>query len=87
MQIELSCRPSNRCRSIPMRSCLFLLALTVQATSLCLAQLVQGPSVAFEGEITEPTQLSDVAAYKDLLAICPDEGCQFDGTSFLVMFC
>jgi Protein of unknown function (DUF3616) len=52
--------------------------LTAQLTSDCRGQLVPGPSVLFDGDVTEPTQLSAVARYKEMLVICPDEGSQFD---------
>jgi Protein of unknown function (DUF3616) len=62
-----------------MRLCLAVFAgILLHAGCLRAAELVPTESIDFQGEITEPLQLSGVTRHGSLLVLCPDEGAVFD---------
>jgi hypothetical protein len=57
---------------------LIIAAIVLQASSVAAADLAPISSITFQGNITEPLQLSGVTRHGSLLVICPDEGSTFD---------
>lgn len=55
-----------------------IVVLLIVPSSIYAAELGPGEAIELRGNLTEPTQISGVTRYGDLLVVCPDEGCEFD---------